>query len=200
MNDEPKEAEENEGTEEVAALPQEEAAPPSLEEELAATKDQLLRAHAEMENLRKRMMREMDRVRLAALEPLARDLLSVLDNMRRAAHLLREKEIDQAIREGIELIFTSAETMLEQHQIKRVAALGEKFDPNCHEALFEDNSSEAEAGIITQVIEEGYRLGERLLRPARVGVAAAKEQKTAPLSEENAPPSPHIKKPNGDIL
>ena len=156
-----------------------------------------MRAHAEMENLRKRTEREIEKSRLSAIELFARDIIGILDDIRRAELLLREKEIDAAVREGIELIFASAERMLARHQIRRIEALGEIFDPNFHEALFEDSASAAEAGRITQVIEEGYMLGDRLLRASRVAVAAAPTAPTAPRGEEKSEQS---EKKGGDIL
>ena len=180
-----------------------ESPPPGLEEELAAAKDQLLRAHAEMENLRKRAAREIEKSRAAAIELFARDMLGILDDIRRAEILLKEREIDSALREGIELIFASAERMLARHQIRRIEALGEIFDPNFHEALFEDSASEAEAGRITQVIEEGYMLGDRLLRAARVAVAAAAargEEKGAPTGGADEEKLEQKEKKDGDIL
>lgn len=153
-----------------------EPTPPTLEEEIAILRDQLLRQHAELENTRKRALREMERTRSAAIENFARDLLAVLDDIRRAEKNFQQAELDSVVKQGLDLILASIEQMLARHNIKRVEAAGKQFDPNIHEALFEDSESTQNAGTITQIVEEGYFLGERLLRPARVGVVAAAKE------------------------
>ena len=149
-----------------------------LQNENAQLKDAFLRAHADMDNLRKRTAREVQNAHIAAISLFARDLLSVMDNIKRAQSLLEESSIDKSIIEGIELVFASAQKMLSKHKIQPIEAIGEVFDPNRHEALFEDKDSQAPFGTITQIIEEGYMLGERLLRPARVAISAKKNGET----------------------
>lgn len=140
-------------------------------QEIAELREKLLRAQAEMENNRKRQERELEKARITAVESFARDLLGVLDDIRRAQESWEKIELDSSVKEGLALILSSTEHILSRYQIKRIEAKAQKFDPNLHEALFEDPTSQAQAGTITQIIEEGYMLGERLLRPARVAVA-----------------------------
>ena len=151
---------------------------------VAALEEKLLRLQAEMENNRKRLERERERVRDSAIEGFARELLKVLDDIRRAQASWSEKELDSSVAEGLALILTSSEQMLARYGIKRIEAKGRVFDPNFHEALFEDKDSAAAAGTITQIIEEGYMFGERLLRAARVAVASSKESPEKPSSEQ----------------
>lgn len=172
-NNEKKIEEEEKAIDETIAL---EAEPPNLEEEIAVLRDQLLRQHAELENIRKRAMREMEKARSTAIENFARDLLGVLDDIRRAEKSFQKAQLEKVVKQGLDLIISSAEQMLARHNIRKIEAKGVKFDPNIHEALFEDNKSTQEVGTITQIIEEGYFLGERLLRPARVGVATAPDK------------------------
>jgi molecular chaperone GrpE len=155
----------------------EESVAPTPEEVIASLRDQLLRVQAEMENNRKRQERELERVRTTAIEHFARDLLELLDNVRRAEQNWLALELDDSVKQGLALILSSMEQVLSRHHIKRIEARAKNFDPNIHEALFEDRESEAKAGTITQIIEEGYMLGDRLLRAARVAVAVEKEAK-----------------------
>ena len=164
--------------------------------ELAELKEQHLRDRADMENLRKRLGREMEKTRLFAIENFARDLLPVLDNMRRAlASLTDDSDADlkASLADGVRLTLREIEAVLARHQVRRIEAEGQRFDPNRHEALFEVPPSAVpagtSAGTIMQIIEEGYMLGERLLRPARVGIAAAAAAAAAASGEaqEKAP-------------
>ncbi len=166
----------------------------SLEAQIADLKEQHLRDRADMENLRKRLGREMEKARLFAIENFARDLLPILDNMRRALATLaaqedlRAGESEASLQDGVRLILRETEAVLARHHVERIEAEGQMFDPNQHEALFEVLDAARPPGTVAQIIEEGYMIGARLLRPARVGVAAAgpldteeKDQKT----EEN---------------
>ena len=150
----------------------------SLEAQIAELKEQHLLDRADMENLRKRLGREMEKTRLFAIEHFARDLLPVLDNMRRALASLADDSdagIKASLEDGVRLTLREIDAVLARHQVRRIEAEGQSFDPNLHEALFEVPPSAVPtgtpAGTIMQIIEEGYMLGARLLRPARVGVA-----------------------------
>ena len=148
----------------------------SVQAEIATLKDQVLRAHAEMENVRKRAERERDEGARYSIAAFARDMVAIADNLRRAIDAVdpAARENDPALRalfDGVELTERTLEAALERHGVKRLDPKGRKFDPNLHQAMFEvPNSGEAD-GTVVQVIEQGYMIGERLLRPALVGVA-----------------------------
>lgn len=148
----------------------------ALQKELAETKDALLRAAAETENLRKRFAREREDALKFAVTGFAKDLLDVADNFRRALDAIPEElRSDDKVKTIIEGIEATERTMLrafEKSGIKKLEpALDEPFNPNFHEVMFEAPVAGKPAGAIIQIIEIGYMLHERLLRPARVGVA-----------------------------
>jgi molecular chaperone GrpE len=151
----------------------------SLRNEVAELKDRLLRAMADTENLRRRAEREKAEATLYAASNFARDLLSVADNMARALEAMPEKareRADEATRNllaGIDLTYRELMQVFERYNIRRVDPLGERFDPNFHQAMFEVPDPEAAPGTVVQVVQPGYRIGERVLRPALVGVAKA---------------------------
>ena len=174
----------------------------SLEEQIAELKERHLLDRADMENLRKRLGREMEKTRLFAIERFARDLLPVLDNMRRALASLTDDSdarLKASLEDGVRLTLREIEAVLARHQVRRIEAEGQSFDPNRHEALFEVPQSAlppgTRPGTIMQIIEEGYMLGERLLRPARVGIAAAAggEAAVKPSPEATASPASSAK-------
>ena len=144
--------------------------------ENAVLNDKLLRSLAETENLRRRARKEREDTANYAVAGFARDLLSVADNLGRALGALPEN-LDPAddgldgFIEGVRLTERELATVLERHGIDTVDPMGEKFDPNLHEAMFEIPTGDAEPGTVVQVLEIGYVLKERLLRAARVGVA-----------------------------
>ena len=164
------------GLESAAALSPDEDPVTVLEGEVAALKDQLLRAMAETENIRRRSQREReDSVKYAAA-PVIRDLLGVADNLQRALEsvpedLAAENEVVGNLRLGVEMTQKELNAAFERHQIRAIAPLGEKLDPHLHEAMFEVEDLEKPAGTVVQVIQTGYRLHDRLLRPARVGIS-----------------------------
>ena len=158
------------------------AAPASSAEQDAALiadlKDRLLRALAEVENVRRRGEREREDARLYAATNFARDIVRVADNLRRGLESVpagaREENVALAtLLEGVELTERDLLSIFEKHGIKQVAPMGQKFDHNLHEALFEAPGTGQPGGTVIQVIETGYTINDRLLRPARVGVAAA---------------------------
>jgi molecular chaperone GrpE len=151
----------------------------ALQEEVAATKDRLLRLAAEMDNLRKRTEREKAEATLYAATNFARDLLGVADSLARALAAVPEEErdvIDDIMKkflDGIEMTDRELQNAFQRHNIRKIEAVGQKFDPNMHQAMFEVPSSERPAGTVMQEVQSGYAVGDRCLRPALVGVAKA---------------------------
>lgn len=147
-----------------------------LEKQLAAMKDQALRALAEAENTRKRSERDRQDTAKFAVSSFARDLLSVSDNLRRALSAITAEQREASpefasVYTGVEATERELLGLFERNGIKKVEPLGHKFDPNLHEVLFEMDGGGKEPGTVMQVVEPGYTIHERLLRPARVGVA-----------------------------
>lgn len=152
--------------------------PADPEAEIADLKDKLLRTLAEMENLRRRSQKDREDALKYASANFARDMLSVADNLRRAIESIPEDgDPDGAALvgfiEGIALTEKDLLSALERHKIKKIEPMGEKFDPQFHEALFEIPTNDAPSGTVMQVIETGYVIHDRLLRPAKVGIAKA---------------------------
>ncbi|MBV9394302.1 MAG: nucleotide exchange factor GrpE [Methylobacteriaceae bacterium] len=149
----------------------------ALQQENAGLKDRLLRALAEMENLRRRTEREVADAKTYGVSNFARDMLGVADNLRRALdHLPAQarESADPAIRsliEGVEVTERDFLSRLTRHGVKKLDPQGERFDPNLHEALFEVPDESVPAGTVVQVVESGYTIGDRVLRPAKVGVS-----------------------------
>lgn len=147
-----------------------------LEGEVRSLKDQLLRAMAETENVRRRSQREReDSVKYAAAS-VVKDLLGVADNLQRAlesvpAELAAENEQMNNLRLGVEMTQKELLAAFERHNIRLIDPLGQKLDPHQHEAMFEIEDPEKPTGTVIQVIQPGYRLHDRLLRPARVGIS-----------------------------
>ncbi len=151
----------------------------TLKEDLAGNKDRMLRLAADMENLRKRMEREKAEATLYAASNFARDLLGVADSLSRALAAVPPDErniIDDVMKkflDGIEMTERELVNVFQRHNIRRVETVGQKFDPNYHQAMFEVPTSERPPGIIMQEVQSGYAVGERCLRPALVGIAKA---------------------------
>lgn len=146
-----------------------------LEAEIVALKDQHLRALAEVENVRRRTTKEReDAVRYAAAS-VARDLLSVADNLRRAQESVPDvegqSEVVKTLIEGVAATERELLASFERNAIKQVSPLDQKFDHNFHQAIFEVENTGKPAGTVVQVLQPGYVLHDRLLRPAMVGVA-----------------------------
>jgi len=143
----------------------------------AELKDRLLRTLAEMENLRKRTEREVADSRLYGASSFARDMLVVADNMRRALDALSPKSRAgaepgvKAFIDGVELTERELLKALEKNGVRQFNPQGEKFDPNLHQAMFEVPDVSVPAGSVVQVMQPGYTIGERVLRPALVGVS-----------------------------
>lgn len=142
-----------------------------LREEAAAARDRALRAQAELDNYRKRVRKEMEDERRYAQLPLLSDLLPVIDNMQRAI-LAAEKSSDASgLLAGFKMVVEQLEGVLARHQCQRIEALHQPFDPNFHAAVMLQPSSEYAANTVVQVTQEGYRLHDRVIRPAQVIVS-----------------------------
>jgi molecular chaperone GrpE len=149
----------------------------SLDRELADMKDRLLRTLAEMENMRKRTERDVADARSYGISSFARDILGVADNMHRALQALDDElrakadDATKALLEGVELTERELMSALEKHGVKRIEPLNQKFDPNRHQAMFEKEDPSVPSGTVVQVMQAGYTIGERVLRPALVAVS-----------------------------
>jgi molecular chaperone GrpE len=147
----------------------------ALEREHAEMKDRLLRTLAEMENLRKRTDREIADSRTYGIAAFARDVLGVADNIRRALEAvtpeLRANADTKALIDGVELTERELLKALEKNGVRQFTPQGEKFDPNLHQAMFEVPDVSVPAGSVVQVMQPGYKIGDRVLRPALVGVS-----------------------------
>jgi molecular chaperone GrpE len=157
----------------------------SPEEEIADLQDKLLRALADTENLRRRSQKDREDTLKYSSANFARDMLSVADNLRRAIESIPEEgdPDGQALVgfiEGISLTEKELLSTLERHGIQKVEPIGEKFDPQFHEAMFEVPTSDSAAGTVVQVVETGYVIHDRLLRPAKVGIAKAGDGPSGP--------------------
>ena len=141
-------------------------------------KDQLLRALADTENMRRRSEREAANVRKYGHTPFARDLVGAIDNLARVIDsapddLGQADETMKSLITGIQLSWTELQSVIEKHGIKRVEPLNEKFDYNLHQAMFEVPTNDQPSGVVLEVVQHGYVLHDRLLRPAMVGVSKA---------------------------
>ena len=160
----------------------------------AELRDKLLRTLADMENLRKRTAREVADAELRGITSFARDILGVADNMRRALDAVTPNVRQSAqaavtaLIDGVELTERELLKALEKNGIRQFAPQREKFDPNLHQAIFEATDAAVPAGHVVQVVQPGYMLGERVLRPALVGVSkgGAKTAPAAPVGNDNA--------------
>ncbi|MFP4500859.1 MAG: nucleotide exchange factor GrpE [Candidatus Hydrogenedentota bacterium] len=140
------------------------------------------RARAEFDNYRKRMAREMDRVRKSAAEELIRDLLPVVDNLDRALSHVENRE--DSFVQGVEMVVKQFVEVLTARGLEPIPAMGEPFDPNVHDALTQQPSEEYPAGTVMQEWERGYKLGNFVLRPAKVVVSSG------PPKNESEPETP----------
>jgi molecular chaperone GrpE len=157
----------------------------ALEAELAEQQDRLLRALAETENVRRRAQREREDASKYAVSGFAKDLLSVADNLHRALASLPETEVrDERTRSLLEGVAATERELLgvfERYGIKRVDPKGERFDHNFHQAIFEAERLGEPGGTVIEVLQPGYILHDRLLRPAMVGVAKETTRPAEPL-------------------
>ena len=147
----------------------------NIQGEIKDLKDQLLRSLAENENLRKRTAKEIEQIKKYGHISLLRDFLNVVDNMERAVKSsTSEKQSETSVKnliDGIEIVLKEMKSLLDKNQIKKIEPLHEKFDYNFHQAMFEASSSDHKEGVIIEVVQPGYVLHDRLIRPAMVGVS-----------------------------
>ncbi len=161
-----------------------------LAAELATTRERLLRALAETENLRRRAAREVEEAHKYAITGFARELLEVADNLNRALasippHARDQSELARSLVDGVALTEKSLQTAFERHQIAKVIPeLGSKFDHNRHQAMLELETADHPPGTIAQVMQPGYVIADRLLRPALVAVAKAPRGQPGPTNGE----------------
>ena len=199
------EASEPEAAEPEAGEPEEAAAAPdpvaTLEAEVASLKDQLLRALAETENQRRRFERDRAEVVKYAFADFARELLSPVDNLRRALESLpadadMEDEVLKTLLAGVELTERELLQAFEKHGMRKIEPLDTPFDYNLHQAMFELENTGKPPGTVVEVLQPGYMLRERLLRPALVVLAKAKRDGQEPEEPESEPePQPEPEDP-----
>ena len=154
----------------------------SLHAQISDLKDQLLRTMAESENIRKRTLKEVEQAKKYSHISFIRDLVSSVDNLKRALDSVPDDKNDlpEPIKNlilGLEIVEKEIVTTLERHNIKQISPLGEKFDYNFHQAMFEVPTNNSESGVVVEVSQNGYLLYERLVRPAMVGISKKIEQK-----------------------
>jgi molecular chaperone GrpE len=150
-----------------------EAAAPEIEQlraRVAELEDQRLRALADMDNYKKRMARQFDEVVRGAKDRLLTELLEVVDNFERARNHVSD-DSGGGLREGVDLIYNQLIDLLKRYQVEPIPAVGQVFDPNLHEALLQVASPEHGDGVVAQEIARGYRVGDRVLRYAKVAVS-----------------------------
>lgn len=186
---------ENDASEQEQAQETDAEMTPSLEElntklsqENDALRDQVLRLAADMENLRTRTARDVNDARLYSIAQFARDMLSVSDNLERALATITEDERNNNqqlnnLAQGIELTERAMIASLERHGVKKIEPLNEKFDPNFHQAMFEIQDENLPNNTVAQIVQVGYSIGERVLRPALVGIS--KTPTKTETTEEN---------------
>jgi molecular chaperone GrpE len=152
-----------------------------LEQQLRDANDRALRSNAELENYRKRSQRELVEERRYAVVPLVRDLLPVVDNLERAIEAAQARSGSEgnapavadvaSLLEGLRMVATQLEGVLKQHECVRIETVGTPFDPNYHQALAQEPSEEHPAGTVTRAVQAGYKLHDRVIRPAQVFVS-----------------------------
>ncbi|HEY3813189.1 MAG TPA: nucleotide exchange factor GrpE [Caulobacteraceae bacterium] len=173
-----------------------------FEAEIAQWKDQALRAAAEAENVRRRTEREMNDARAFAITRFARDVFAVADNLARALQAVPKDAVDPAVKNlaiGIELTEKALHNAFEANGVKRIEpTMGEKFDPNKHQAMMEQPSAEVPPGAVIQTMQAGYELFGRVIRPAMVTVAAKVAQPQPAGGGAN--PYAHRADPEGETL
>ena len=166
-----------------------------LEAEKADLTDRLVRLAADMDNLRKRTERDVADARKYAVTKFAADMLVVGDNLKRALEAVpvdrRESDEDlKALAEGVDMTAREMERLLQKNSITPIPALGERFDPHLHQAMFEVPDSSVPAGTVVQVMQEGYQIGDRVLRAALVGVSKGGPASSSELGRADATDSP----------
>ena len=162
----------------------------TVDQKLKETEDKLLRSLAEIENQRRRFEKEIKDAFEFGSYNFAKESLSLLDNLQRAKNAIKNdavlkenKDLDKFL-ENIDIIEKDLISIFERNNIKKIESKGKKFDPNLHQAMSEIEDEKSEAGSVVQEIQPGYMLGERLLRPALVGIAKKKNTKSEEKAEK----------------
>ena len=159
------------------------------QDEVKDLKDQLLRTLAENENLRKRTAKEIEQIKKYGHISLLRDFLNVVDNLERAVQSSSSENQSQSgvknLIDGIEIVLKEMRSLLDKNQIKKIEPLHERFDYNFHQAMFEAPSSEHDEGLILEVVQPGYILHDRLIRPAMVGVSKGKMEEIEKIEKKD---------------
>lgn len=167
-----------------------------LAKDAAEFKDKWLRSEAEMQNVRRRAEKEVADARTYGVSNFARDILAVADNMERAMKALddelREKADAgvKALLDGVELTERELVKVMEKHGVRRIEPQGQKFDPNLHQAMFEIPDPSVPSGTVVQIMQPGYTIGDRVLRPAMVGVSKGGPKPQAASAEAPANDNP----------
>ena len=162
----------------------------TIEQKLKETEDKLLRSLAELENQRRRFEKEIKDAFEFGSFNFAKENLAILDNLQRAKEAIKNDEVLKSNKDldkfldNISIIERDLISIFEKNRIRKIDTKGKKFDPNLHQAMTEIEDEKAEVGTIIQEIQSGYMLGERLLRPALVGVAKKKNSKNAAKDDE----------------
>ncbi|MCP4316792.1 MAG: nucleotide exchange factor GrpE [Hyphomicrobiales bacterium] len=152
-------------------------------------KDKYLRLAAEMDNLRRRTARDVRDAKAYSVSNFARDMLAVSDNLRRALDAIPVEALEageaglKSLSEGVEMTERAMLSTLERHGVKKLAPIGQKFDPNFHQAMFEVPNPDVPNNTVVEVVQEGFVIGERVLRPAMVGVAKGGPKQAAAEAE-----------------
>ncbi|WP_306117261.1 MULTISPECIES: nucleotide exchange factor GrpE [unclassified Roseitalea] len=163
----------------------------AIQAENADMKDRLLRLAADMENLRRRTQREVADAKAFSIANFARDMLGVSDNLRRAIEAVTDEQREGAdetlkqLLEGVELTEKSMLATMQRHGVKQLEPEGEKFDPNFHQAMFEVPNPDVPSGTVVQVVQAGYSIGDRVLRPAMVGIAKGGPKEPRPAENDS---------------
>ena len=161
--------------------------------------NQYLLSVAEMENLRKRTRKEIADTREFSIASFARDMLSVTDNLRRAIDAVPAEELEvvggglKNLLEGVSMTERELLAAMEKYKVKKMEAMGQKFNPNLHQAMFEVQDKETPNNTIVEIIQDGYVIGERMLRPAMVGVSKGGPKiPVQPVDEDGEEPSSEL--------
>lgn len=161
------------------------------EQEKIDLKNEYLRAHADMENLRRRTQKDVADAREYSIAGFAREMLGVSDNLRRALEAIPEETREsgdagiKTLIEGVELTERAMAQGLEKFGVKKISPMNEKFDPNIHQAMFEIPNTEVQNNTVLEVVQEGFVIGERCLRPAMVGVSKGGPKQVTPKTDED---------------
>jgi len=164
-----------------------------LKAEITDLRDQRLRMAAEMENLRRRTAREIRDAKSYAVSGFARDMLQVSDNLQRALAAVPEQAESaddnglKTLVEGVELTERAMLSTLERHGVRKLEPMGQKFDPNFHQAMYEVPNTDVPNNTVVDVVQPGYVIGDRMLRPAMVGVAKGGPKEAAPAPKSDGP-------------